>query len=394
MANKKLMSEAIEPFRINVPDRILGDLRNRLIRTRFLDEVNDDEWSYGTSLAYLRELCDYWSQGFDWRAQEAILNRFDQFTTGIDDLKLHFIHMRSKEPDALPLLITHGWPSSIAEFAKIIGPLTNPVLHGGEARDAVHVICPSVPGFGFSEAARKPGMGLEQIAKIEAKLMARLGYERYGVQGGDWGSWISQMIGIVDSAHCIGIHCTYVIADPPEGEENPIEGLSSQELAYLDDNRKFQMDGRGYAYIQGTKPQTIGYALNDSPAGLASWIIEKFRAWSDCEGDIETRFTKDELLTNITIYWVTETITSSARLYREDAHLLFQRDGSVRSVNKDMPTGVAVFPGESRKAPRRWIEKRYNLQQWTEMPSGGHFAALEEPELLVSDMRSFFRKVR
>ncbi len=386
------MSEAIEPFKISVPDWVLEDLRNRLLRTRLPDEVNDDDWSYGTSLAYLKELCDYWSQDFDWRAQEAELNRFDQFTTEINDLKLHFIHMRSKEPDALPLLITHGWPSSISEFIKVIGPLTNPVLHGGEARDAFHVICPSVPGFGFSEAARKPGMGLEQIANIEAELMARLGYERYGVQGGDWGSWISQMIGIVDSAHCIGIHCTYVIADPPEGQENPTDGLSSQELAYLEDNRKFQMDGRGYAYIQGTKPQTIGYALNDSPAGLAAWIIEKFRAWSDCGGDIETRFSKDELLTNITIYWVTETITSWARLYREDAHLLFQRDGSVRNVNREMPTGVAVFPRESRKAPRRWIEKRYNLQQWTEMPSGGHFAAIEEPELLVADIRNFFRK--
>jgi len=387
------MSEAIKPFNINVPDRVLEDLRDRLLRTRFPDEVNDDDWSYGTSLTYLKELCDYWSQKFDWRAQEAALNRFEQFTTEIDGLNLHFIHLRSKEPDALPLVITHGWPGSIVEFVKIIDPLTNPVAHGGGARDAFHVVCPSMPGYGFSEAAREPDMGLEQIAKIEAKLMARLGYECYGAQGGDWGAHVSQMIGVVDSDHCIGIHSTLVVADPPEGEENPTEGLTPQELSYLEQNRKFETYERGYAHIQGTKPQTVGYALNDSPAGLAAWIVEKFRTWTDCGGDIESRFTKDELLTNITLYWVTGTITSSARLYREDARALFQRDGAVRRVSK-LPTGVAVFPKEVRKAPRRWVEKRYNLQQWTEMPSGGHFPALEEPELLVADIRSFFRRVR
>jgi microsomal epoxide hydrolase len=231
-------------------------------------------------------------------------------------------------------------------------------------------------------------MGLEQIAKIEAKLMARLGYERYGAHGGDWGAMVSTMLGVVDPEHCIGIHLTMVVAGPPKGEGNPTEGLTSQELAYLEENQKFLKEETGYSRIQNTKPQTIGYALNDSPAGLAAWIVEKFRTWSDCGGDVERKFTKDELLTNITLYWVTGTITSSVRLYREAA-----RAGYIRSVSK-VPTGVAVFPKELVKFPRRWVEKRYNLQHWTEMPSGGHFAALEEPELLTADIRSFFRKVR
>lgn len=384
------MSKAIKPFKIQISDAALKDLRDRLSRTRFPDEVNDNDWSYGTSLTYLKELCEYWGQKFDWRAQEAALNHFPQFTTEIGGLNLHFVHVRSKEPDALPLIITHGWPGSVIEFRKIIGPLTDPVAHGGAAQDAFHVVCPSMPGYGFSEAAKRPGMDLEQITKIEAELMARLGYARYGAQGGDWGAMVSTLLGVVDPDHCIGIHLNMVWAGPPQGEENPTEGLTSQDLAHLEQNQRFQAEEMGYFHIQSTKPQTIGYALNDSPAGLAAWIVEKFRTWSDCKGNIESRFTKDELLTNITLYWVTGTITSSARLYCEAARA---GPAGLARVNK-VPMGAAIFPKEVVKTPRSWVEKRYNLQHWTEMPAGGHFAALEEPHLLAVDIRSFFRKIR
>jgi microsomal epoxide hydrolase len=385
------MSDAIQPFEIRIPDAVLDDLRERLARTRFPDEVNDDGWSYGTSLAYLRELCDYWEKKFDWRAEEAKLNRLDQFTTHIDGLRIHFIHERSNEPNALPLCITHGWPGSIMEFTKILGPLTDPVAHGGSAEDAFHVVCPSMPGYGFSEAAPESGMDVKRIAEIESKLMARLGYERYGAQGGDWGAVVSSLMGLVDPAHCAGIHVNMVVAGPPKGVENPAEGLSPQELGALADMGRFQEQETGYQRIQGTKPQTLGYGLNDSPAGLAAWIVEKFRTWSDCGGDVESCFTRDELLTNVTIYWATQTIASSVRLYCET-----MRAGRFGPSDEriEVPTGAAIFPKELYRPPRSWAEARYNIQHWTEMPSGGHFAALEEPEALVKDVRAFFRKVR
>jgi microsomal epoxide hydrolase len=385
------MSEAIQPFRIQVPDAVLDDLRERLARTRFPDEVNDDDWSYGTSLAYLKQLCDYWQKKFDWREQEAALNRFDQFTTEIDGLRIHFIHQRSKDPGALPLCITHGWPGSVMEFTKIIGPLTDPVAHGGRAGDAFHVVCPSMPGYGFSQAASEPGMDVKRIAEIESKLLARLGYERYGAQGGDWGAIVSALMGVVDPDHCAGIHLNMVVAGPPEGVQNPVEGLSPTDLQALVDMQKFQEQETGYQRIQGTKPQTLGYGLNDSPAGMAAWIVEKFRTWSDCNGDVESRFSKDELLTNITLYWVTQTIGSSVRLYCET-----MRAGRFGPTGEriEVPTGAAIFPKEIYRPPRRWVEAHYNLQHWSEMSAGGHFASLEEPAALVEDVRAFFRKVR
>ncbi len=385
------MSDAILPFEIQVPDAVLDDLRERLARTRFPDEVNDADWSYGTALAYLKELCDYWEKKFDWRKQEATLNRFDQFTTEIDGLRIHFIHQRSKESSAFPICITHGWPGSIVEFTKIIGPLTDPTAHGGRAEDAFHVVCPSMPGYGFSQAASEPGMDVKRIAEIEAKLMARLGYPRYGTQGGDWGAIISALIGAVDPEHCGGIHMNMVVAGPPEGADNPVEGVSPKELEGLAAMGRFQEQETGYQRIQGTKPQTLGYALNDSPAGTAAWIVEKFRTWSDCNGDVESRFSKDELLTNITIYWATQTIASSVRLYCETL-----RSGRFGPIGEriEVPTGAAIFPKEIYRPPRKWAEAQYNLQHWTEMPSGGHFAALEEPAALVEDVRAFFRKVR
>jgi len=382
------MNDLIKPFKIEIPEATLEDLRDRLARTRWPDEVNDENWSYGTDLSYLKKLCRYWEDKYDWRAREAELNRFSQFKTEIDGQNLHFIHVRSKEPDALPLIVTHGWPGSVVEFTKIIDPLTDPVAHGGEARDAFHVVCPSLPGYGFSDAATKPGMGLEQIAGIQTELMARLGYARYGAQGGDWGAMVSKFMGAVDAAHCIGIHLNLVAAGPPDGMEDPTAGLTPRELKYLEESQKFQAEEMGYFQIQSTRPQSIGYGLNDSPAGLAGWIVEKFRVWSDCNGDVESKYTKDELLTNIMLYWVTGTITSSMRLYYEAVH------GGLGVGTSDVPVGGAIFPKDVVKVPRSWAEKQFNLIHWSEISSGGHFAAMEEPELLTRDIRKFFRMVR
>jgi microsomal epoxide hydrolase len=385
------MSDAITPFRIQVPDAVLTDLRERLARTRFPDQIEGAGWSYGTELAYLKELCAYWRDKFDWRAQETALNRFDQFTTTIDGQRLHFVHVRSREPNALPLLITHGWPGSVFEFHKILVALADPAAHGGERGDAFHVVCPSMPGYGFSGPTRTTGWDVQRVAEVEAKLMARLGYARYGAQGGDWGALVTTHLGLLDPGHVAGIHLNMVVAGPPPGVANPAEGLSPKELQGLGDMAVFQKNETGYQQIQGTKPQTLGYALNDSPAGLAAWIVEKFRTWSDCDGDVERRFTRDELLTNVTIYWVTETISSSVRLYCES-----MRSGrfGVAGRRVEVPTGCAIFPKEIIRPPRRWAEAHFNVQRWTEMPRGGHFAALEEPGLLIEDVRAFFRALR
>ena len=378
-------------MRIEVSEEVLEDLRRRLAATRFPDQIPGSGWDYGTDGAYLRELCGYWREKFDWRAQEALLNRFDHYRTTIDGQDLHFVHQRSNAPGALPLLISHGWPGSVFEFHKIIGPLVDPAAHGGDARDAFHVICPSLPGYGFSGPTREPGWDVRRVAETFAKLMARLGYSRYGAQGGDWGSIITTHLGLLDAQHVAGIHLNMVVAGPPPGDANPMAGLSTEELQGLADMGEFQKTGTGYQQIQGTKPQTLGVALNDSPAGLAGWIVEKFRAWSDCGGDVEKRFSKDELLTNIMIYWATETINSSVRLYCES-----MRSGRFAPADErvSVPTGCSIFPKEIIRPPRRWAEAHFNVTQWTTHRSGGHFAALEEPAALVEDVRSFFRKLR
>ena len=343
---------------------------------------------------YLRELVTYWREEYDWREQERQLNQFDHFKTRIDDLDIHFIHQRSPEENALPLLILHGWPGSIVEFMKMIGPLTDPVAHGGRAEDAFHVVVPSLPGYGFSERPREPGMGPEQIADINAQLMARLGYDRYGTQGGDWGAVVSRWIAYKDAEHVAGLHLNFVMAGPPAGAANPMEGVAPEELQRMRERQASLTDATGYTQIQGTKPQTLGYGLNDSPAGLAAWIVEKFHAWCDCQGDVESIFTKDELLTNIMLYWVTETATSAARLYYESrreagAGLLTAPPGRI-----EVPTGAALFPYEFTIPPRRWAEAHYNITRWTEMAQGGHFAAFEQPELLLEDVRAFYRDLR
>lgn len=380
----------MQPFKIDVPDSVLEDLKQRLAMIRYPDELDADAWSYGTDLQTLKELCHYWTNTYDWRKHEAYLNSFDHFKTDIDGLDIHYIHARSKEPDAFPLIITHGWPGSIYEFHKIIGPLTDPVAHGGKAEDAYHVICPSMPGYGFSEKPNVPGFDLKKIASINIKLMEKLGYSRYGAQGGDWGSLVTSWMGILAPEKLCGIHLNMLVAAAPK-DRDPMEGVTAKEAETLAQLAERGDEEVGYQKIQGTKPQTLGYGLNDSPMGLAAWILEKFHGWSDCHGDVESRFSKDELLTNIMIYWVTQTITSSMRLYCEN-----MRSGLFSPVHSyvKIPCGFAVFPVEIASLPRRWIEDYYNVTHWTEMPSGGHFAALEEPVTLVNDIRAFFSDKR
>jgi microsomal epoxide hydrolase len=382
--------EAIVPFTINVPDPVLADLKERLSRARFPDEINGANWTYGTNLAYLKELVAYWRDGFDWREQERRLNQFEQFTTNIDGIDVHFIHRRAKQPNAFPLMITHGWPGSVVEFTKIIGPLTDPGSHGGRAEDAFDVVIPSIPGFGFSSKPREPGYNPERMAAILATLMARLGYTRYGLQGGDWGAIIGPAQALLDAPRVAGLHINMCTGGAPPGEANPENALSPADRERWLARQAFSAEETGYSSEQGTKPQTIGYSLNDSPVGLAAWIVEKFRTWCDCDGNPEKKFTKDELLTNITVYWVTQTAASSARLYYESRHT----PGSRRGERVEVPTACAAFAKEPFWSPRPWVERRYNLKRWTDFPSGGHFAALEEPQLLVDDVRTFFRDLR
>ncbi len=380
----------IEPFRIAVPEDVLVDLRTRLERTRFPDEIPGSGWRYGTDLAYLRELVAYWRDRYDWRAEEARLNQLHHFRARVGGLAIHFIHERGVGPRPLPLVVTHGWPGSVAEFTKIIPLLTDPGRHGGDPADAFDVVAPSMPGYGFSERPSAPGMDPERIAALWAELMSGLGYARFGAQGGDWGAIVSTYLGARHAGAVLGVHLNMVVALPPD-PANPADGLTQEELIALMQLQQFLEEETGYQRIQGTKPQTLGYALNDSPAGLAAWIVEKFRTWSDCGGDVERRFTKDELLTNVMLYWVTETATSSCRLYFEAMHAgKFPPTG----LRVEVPTGCAIFPGEIVKPPRRWAERVYDIRHWTVMPSGGHFAAMEEPEALAEDIRAFFRPLR
>ena len=383
-----LAQDAIVPFKIRVDDAVLSDLKQRLARTRFPGEITNSDWDYGTNLAYLKELVTYWRNRYDWRAAERRLNQFDQFKTNIDGLDVHFIHQRSKNPNAMPIAITHGWPGSVVEFTKVIGPLTDPAAHGGNASDSFHVVAISLPGFGFSGKPTERGYSPERIAGTVAKLMARLGYTRYGLQGGDWGSSISRFAAINDASHVAGLHLNFCLAGPPPGAKDPNEGVTPAELERSRARQAYFDNERGYFLEQSTKPQTIGYSLDDSPAGLAAWIVEKFRSWSDVDGVVEKKFTKDELLTNIMIYWVTQSGASSARIYYEN-----QR-AKPPQKRVEVPTGCAVFPKEISIAPRRWVEAQYNVTRWTEMPRGGHFAAMEEPDLFVDDVRAFFRTVR
>ena len=378
---------AVEPFEVRVDQTVLDDLRDRLRRTRFADQVEDTGWEQGTPAGYLRELVEYWRDGYDWRTAEAELNRLDHFTTVLDGQRVHFVHQRSPHDGALALILVHGWPGSIVEFMDVIPRLTDPTSFGGRAGDAFDVIAPSLPGYGFSEPPRTRGWDEQRIARTFVDLLARLGYERYGAQGGDWGAQVATRMAILDPEHCAGLHLNM-----PVGVGTPSDSpLSEEEQGDLAAVRAFVAEESGYAQEQGTKPQTVGAALNDSPAGLLSWIVEKFRTWSDSGGDPERCFTRDQLLTNVTLYWVTETITSSARLYWESRHSGMPAT-SLPFV--DVPTGVARYPKEVLRWPRSWVERQYRVVHWAEMDRGGHFPAMEQPELFVDDVRAFFRTVR
>ena len=383
------MSEAIEPFSLHVEDAVLDDLHARLALTRFPDQIDGTGWDGGTPVAYVRELVDYWRDDYDWRAQEARLNEFPQFRTTIDGQPIHFVHARSRHENALPLILIHGWPGSIVEFLDVIPRLTDPEAYGGTAADAFDVVAPSLPGYALSPPTRERGWDIVRIARAFVELMARLGYGRYGAQGGDWGAQIATRIGAFDPEHCAGIHLNLTVAGRAPDDGPP---LTDEEQADLATMGRFQSEEAGYANEQGTKPQTLGMALNDSPAGLLAWIVEKFRGWSDCDGDPETVFTRDQLLTNVMLYWVTQTITSSVRLYWES------RLSGIWSTPPDpvlVPTGIARYPKEEiLRFPRSWVEQIYNVTYWSVLPRGGHFAAMEQPELFVDDVRKFFATVR
>jgi len=377
------MTEQIRPFTIAVPETELDDLRRRLHATRWPDAEVVDDWSQGVPLDYVQEVCRYWADDYDWRARESALNRFDQFVTEIDGVDIHFIHQRSSNPDATPLLITHGWPGSVVEFHKVIEPLTDPAAHGGDARDAFHVIAPSLPGFGFSGKPTKAGWGVEKIAEVWAELMARLGYDRFVAQGGDWGSAVTTAVGAQDPDHCVAIHLTLAMAARPTAAPEAPDELRAVERA------KYYMDwDSGYSTQQRSRPQTIGYGLADSPSGQAAWIIEKMWAWTDCDGHPENVLTRDEMLDNVMLYWLTGTATSSARIYWESF-------GRGKRHTVAIPTGFAIYPQEIVPPVRKWVEPIYtDIQYWAEYDKGGHFAAFEVPDTFVNDLREFFRRFR
>ncbi len=377
------MSE-ITPFTINISEEQITDLRNRINNTRWAEEECVNDWSQGIPLTYVREIADYWANQYDWRKSEQYLNTFDHYQTNINDLDIHFIHQKSPHPDAYPLIITHGWPGSIIEFHKVIQPLVDPTKHGGKAEDAFHVICPSLPGYGFSGKPSVSGWGVEKIAETWDQLMVRLGYENYGAQGGDWGAAVTTQIGR-NVGHCDAIHINMPIGRPtPESLQDPTD----EEKSALEGLTYYQEWDSGYSKQQSTRPQTLGYGLVDSPVGQMAWIIEKFWSWMDCDGHPENTLTRDELLDNVMLYWLTASGASSARLYWESF-------GSFGGGDKvEIPTGVASFPKEIIRSPRRWCEQSYNITHWTTMPKGGHFGAFEQPELFINDLRTFFKTIR
>ncbi len=374
----------VRPFSIAVEQSALDDLRARLHAARWPEPETVDDWNQGIPLAYTKELASYWADSYDWRGREEALNRFDHFVTEIQGLDIHFIHQRSPHENALPLLITHGWPGSIVEFNKVIEPLVDPVAFGGSADDAFHVICPSLPGFGFSGKPTDTGWGVEKIAEVWDELMARLGYERYGAQGGDWGSAVTTQIGR-NGGRCVGIHTNMPLGRPSQQSK---DAPTEEDLAAFAGAQFYAEWDSGYSKQQSTRPQTLGYGLVDSPVGQMAWIVEKFYAWTDCDGHPENVLTKDELLDNVMLYWLNGTGASSGRLYWESFANM------AGSGKVEVPTGVASFPKEIVRTPRSWCEAGYNVTHWTTMERGGHFAAFEQPDAYISDVRTFFATVR
>ncbi|WP_432170532.1 epoxide hydrolase family protein [Streptomyces sp. 1222.5] len=391
-------AESIEPFRLSVPQSDLDDLYDRLDRTRWPAELPGAGWEYGVPAGYLRDLVRYWRHTYDWRAAEAELNRWPQFTTTIDGANVHFAQVHSPEPDATPLVLTHGWPGSIVEFLDVVGPLTDPVAHGGDAADAFHVVVPSLPGFGLSGPTTEPGWEAGRVADAWAELMRRLGHERFGVQGGDWGAAVSRELGRAHPDRVIGVHLNLLPGGQAATEptEDELAGLGPEErertLRSWRRWAEWSREGTGYAVLQSTRPHTLAYALTDSPVGQLAWIVEKFREWSDSEELPEEAVGRDRLLTNVMLYWLTGTAGSSGRIYYERAHAVGR---TARPTEPSAaPTALALFPAEPQIALRHKAERTENLVRWTEFDRGGHFAAMEEPDLLVDDVRAFFRQLR
>jgi pimeloyl-ACP methyl ester carboxylesterase len=388
--------DEIRPFRLQIPEAELVDLRQRLERTRWPGELAGVGWAYGVPLGYLQELARYWRQEYDWRAAEARLNEWPQFTTTIDGANVHFAHIRSPEPEATPLLLTHGWPGSIVEFTGVVGPLSDPRADGGDAADAFHLVLPSIPGFGLSGPTRDRGWEVRRVAAAFAELMARLGYERYGVHGGDWGWAISRELGRNQPDRVIGVHLTLISAYPTsEPSPDELSRLSDAErqrtLASWERTRHWRRESEGYAALQSTRPQTLAYALTDSPVGQLAWMVEKFKEWTDSQERPEDAVDRDQLLTNVMLYWLTRTAGSSARIYYERAHA----DHDTATLEPSTtPTAVAIFPHENFLPLRHLAERTDNIVRWSEFDRGGHFAAMEEPDLLVEDLQGFFRHLR
>lgn len=381
----------IESFTISVPDAAVEDLNGRLAIARWPDQIPDTGWEYGCDGTWLQELAKYWEDDFDWREAEARINSFDQVVTMIDGQRIHTIHQRSPEPDSLPLLLSHGWPGSIVEFLQIIGPLTDPANHGGDPSDAFHIVAPSLPGYAWSGPPTEQGWGPHRIGKAFAELMSVLGYENYGVQGGDWGSIISQHVAGQDPGHVIGCHVNMIPAFP-RGNDDDHSDITPAEQQHLDRAAWYAENDRGYFEIQQTRPQTLGVGLQDSPIGLLAWIGEKFHGWTDHDGEPLQAVRRDDLLANVATYWFTGTATSSARIYYE-----FRQDlaaGRMPPPNAEVPFGVSAFPMELMVGRRRWVEPDRNVTFWREHDRGGHFAAMEQPEALVADIREFFRPLR
>jgi pimeloyl-ACP methyl ester carboxylesterase len=386
------MSDLVPNFRIEVPEDELDDLRSRLRSTRWVERETVDDWSQGVPLSYMQDLCKYWADGYDWRATESKLNAMPQFRTVIDGLGIYFLHVRSPHPAAMPLIISHGWPGSIIEFLKVIGPLTDPSAYGGDVADSFHVVCPSLPGYGFSDKPAESGWGIERIAAAWAVLMDVLGYDRYGAQGSDWGTSISASLGQQAGDQVAGIHLTPPLAPPDPATFDDLTDAEQDALASLEHSAEWDS---GYSQEHATRPQTIGYALVDSPAALCAWIIEKFWAWTDCDGDPENVLTRDELLDNLMLYWLPRAGASSARLYWESIKRVNEWISGSTIDTVAVPTGCSIFPKELQRPSRRWAERRFlNIRYWNELDKGGHFAAFEQPDLFVNEVRSCFQGLR
>ena len=374
----------IRPFTVSIDDDTIADLHRRLSATRWPEAETPDDWSQGVPLAYAKTVADYWNSGYDMQRLAARLNAYPNFLTEVDGLDIHFMHIRSSRDDAQPLLLTHGWPGSIVEFLKVIGPLTEPGNHGAADAPAYHLVIPSLPGFGFSGKPKATGWGVEKIAHAWAQLMARLGYDAYFAQGGDWGAIVTTNIGRVDPEHCKGIHINMVVAPPDPSADD----LTPLEISGLEGMQYYNDWDSGYSKQQSTRPQTLGYALVDSAAGQMAWILEKFWAWTDCDGDPETVLSRDELLDNIMVYWINAAGASSARIYWESF------GGAIGQSQVTVPMGGTIFPKEIFRTSRRFAENVYtNIIHWEEKDSGGHFAAFEQPEVFVGEVRSCFGKV-